>query len=118
MENTSTLLILGLAAGVFSALFGVGGGIIIVPGLVALGLTMHKAVGTSLAIIIPTALSGVYAHYVYGNIEPKVMLAVAIGAIIGAQIGAYVAESLQDILLKRLFGVFIILVGLNMALGK
>jgi uncharacterized protein len=118
VDNTVMLLSLGLAAGVFSALFGVGGGIIIVPGLVALGLTMHKAVGTSLAIIIPTAISGVYAHYVYGNIETKVLVLVAVGAVIGAQFGAAIAENLQDTLLKRLFGVFIILVGLKMALGK
>ena len=118
MENTAFLLGLGFIAGLFSALFGVGGGVIIVPGLVAIGLTMHKAVGTSLAIIIPTAISGVYAHYTYGNIESRVLVVVAVSAIIGAQLGAAVAESLQDAVLKRLFGVFIILLGLKMALGK
>ncbi|MCX6695624.1 MAG: sulfite exporter TauE/SafE family protein [Candidatus Altiarchaeota archaeon] len=109
---------MGVGAGILSAMFGVGGGLIIVPGLVALGLAMQSAVGTSLAIIIPTALSGVYTHYKYGNVDFRVMLVVALGAIIGAQIGAVIAERISADHLKKMFGVLIILVGLNMILGK
>ena len=75
-------IIIGLAAGILSGLLGVGGGIIIVPALTMfMGFDIKQAIGTSLAIIIPTALSGAVVHYTSGNVNLFGFLFVAAGAV-------------------------------------
>ena len=86
---------LGLAAGVLAGMFGVGGGILFVPTLVALGLSQHDATGTSLLAIIPTALVGTWRQTRYGNVRWRGALVIGVAAAVAAQGGVAVAESLS-----------------------
>jgi uncharacterized protein len=111
--------LIGLISGLTSGLFGVGGGIVMVPAMVYL-LTMDikLAVGTSLAVIIPTALSGVFKHTHLGNVDWKVALSLAPTAIIGSYLGAWLTKEISSANLKRAFGGFLILVGIRLLLAK
>jgi hypothetical protein len=106
----------GLAAGVVSGLFGVGGGILMVPAAILLfGREAQTAVGTSLLVIIPTALVGTIRHWGYHNVDVPLAVGLCFGSMVGAYaIGAPLAERLQAGLLEKLFGVLMILVGLRM----
>lgn len=116
--NIMVVIILGLCAGIFSALLGVGGGVILVPGMVfLLGMEMHKAIGTSLAIIIPTALMGVYRHNIHGNIDWKIGLLIAVGSIIGAYAGAWISNFLPENILKKIFVIFLLVTAFKMWRG-
>jgi uncharacterized membrane protein YfcA len=106
---------LGLAAGVLAGMFGVGGGILFVPTLVALGLNHHDATGTSLLAIIPTVLVGTWRQARYGNVRGRAALAVGLAAAVSAQGGVALAESLSDATLRRLFAGLLVLVAAQIA---
>jgi hypothetical protein len=111
--------LIGLAGGVASGLFGVGGGVIMVPAMVFLLKTDIKtAIGTSLAVIIPTALSGSITHWRMGNVNWRLALALASLAIVGGFLGAKLTGPLHAETLKRLFGGFLVLVGLRLLFLK
>jgi uncharacterized membrane protein YfcA len=106
---------LGLLAGVLAGLFGVGGGILFVPTLTALGLTQLNAEASSLLAIIPTVAVGVWRQQRYGNVRwrPAAILGVAsIGAAVG---GAQVAVALPEHVLRKLFGVLMLATALQIA---
>jgi len=108
----------GAVVGIISGLFGIGGGILMVPAIVFIwGREMQIAVGTSLAVMVPAALAGVLRHHFsFGNVDFKLAAALAVGAIFGTTlIGAPLAEALQGETLKKLFGVLMIVAGLKMA---
>jgi uncharacterized protein len=114
--------LIGLVSGIISALFGVGGGLIMVP-LMMLLLSppirdFKQAVGTSLAVIIPTALMGSWQHNKQENINWPTVLALAPTAIIGSYYGAKLVKMIPADDLKRWFGGFLILVGLKLAFFK
>jgi uncharacterized protein len=99
---------LGLAAGVLAGMFGVGGGILFVPTLTAIGLSQLHAEASSLLAIIPTVLVGVWRHQRYGNVRWRaagVIGAASVGAAIG---GAQLAVSLPESTLRRLFAVLML----------
>src|SRR5687768_5669408 len=113
---------IGLVSGIISALFGVGGGLIMVP-LMMLLLSppirdFKQAVGTSLAVIIPTALMGSWEHNKQHNIEWRTVLALAPTAVIGSYFGAQLVKVVHADDLKRAFGGFLVLVGLKLAFFK
>jgi uncharacterized membrane protein YfcA len=108
-------VVLGLAAGVFAGLFGVGGGILFVPTLVALGLGHHEATGTSLLAIVPTVAVGTWRQARYGNVRWRPGLIVGIAAAVTAQGGVVLAESLGDRTLRRLFAGLLVLVAVQIA---
>lgn len=111
--------IIGLVGGVASGLFGVGGGIIMVPAMVYfMGLPIKTAIGTSLAVIIPTTIVGSIKHFQLGNVQFSSVLALAPTAIIGGYAGAWLSTHLSDANLKRAFGGFIVLVGLRLLFFK
>src|SRR5205807_4621418 len=89
-------LVLGFVAGVLAGMFGVGGGILFVPTLVALGLSQHDATGTSLLAIIPTAVAGTWRQERYGNVRWRAACVIGIAAGVAAQGGVSLAESLAD----------------------
>jgi uncharacterized membrane protein YfcA len=108
-------VLLGLAAGVLAGMFGVGGGILFVPTLVALGLGQHDATGTSLLAIIPTALVGTWRQSRYGNVRWRGVLVIGLAAAAAAQGGVVVAESLSGPTLRKLFAGLLALVAVQIA---
>jgi uncharacterized membrane protein YfcA len=108
-------VVLGLAAGVLAGMFGVGGGILFVPTLVALGLDHHDATGTSLLAVIPTAVVGTWRQARYGNVQWRGALIIGAAAAAAAQGGVALAEALSDATLRRLFAGFLVLVAAQIA---
>jgi uncharacterized membrane protein YfcA len=106
---------LGVTAGVMSGLFGVGGGILFVPVLVALGLGQVEAAATSLLAVVPTAAVGTWRQRRYGNLRPRPALVVGIASIVGVELGVLIATSLPEHVLRRLFGVLLVLVAAQLA---
>lgn len=112
------LVALGLVAGLLAGAFGVGGGILMVPGLVLAGVGMHLAVGTSLVAVLGNAASGTLAHLAlgYGPALAVIGLPLALGAVPGTHVGSTLAHRLHADRLKGLFGAFLVLVGLAMTI--
>ncbi len=109
-------VLLGLAAGVLAGMFGVGGGILFVPTLVALGLDQHEAIGTSLLAIIPTVLVGTWRQARYGNVRWRAAVVLGIAAAVTAQAGVVLAEALSGATLRRLFAGLLVVVAVQIAL--
>lgn len=114
-------LLLGLAAGTFSGLIGIGGGTIIVPALVFLfGLPQHQAQGTTLALLVPPI--GFLAAWTYynrqGYVDLRVASLICIGFFFGGLLGAKFATKLSNIALERVFGVALLLISLKMIFTK
>ncbi len=104
---------LGLLAGILSGLLGVGGGLIIVPGMVlALGARQHVANATSLAAIVPTAAAGVAAFGKASAVDWKIGALLVAGSIPGARGGAMVMSRIPAARLRTMFGLFVIAVGI------
>jgi uncharacterized membrane protein YfcA len=102
------LALIGLVTGVFSALFGVGGGIVVVPLLIALvALPAHAATGTSLAAILITATAGVALYAARGDVRPAYAALVGLPAIAGALIGTHVQQRLSGGTLTFAFAVLL-----------
>lgn len=126
LATLAIYLSLGAVAGVLAGLLGVGGGLIIVPVLalvfraahMAPDVIMHLAIGTSLATIVLTASASVYAHQRHGAVLWPVVRWITPGIIAGAFFGAWIAAQLHSSGLKLIFGVFEILIALQIAIGK
>ena len=108
-------LALGVVAGVLAGLFGVGGGVLFVPTLVAIGLSQHEATGTSLLAILPTVVAGTWRQQRYGNVGWRAAAMIGIAATAAAQGGVAIAEALADRTLRRLFAVLLVLVAAQIA---
>ena len=104
----------GFGVGVLAALFGVGGGLLMVPFLVlVLEKSQHVAEGTSLAVIVPTAIVGVIAHSRRGYVSVRSAGLLAIGGVLGAIGGARIAIATPAETLQMIFGIFVIVMGLR-----
>ncbi|USD37147.1 MULTISPECIES: sulfite exporter TauE/SafE family protein [Ferrimonas] len=118
-------LLLGAFAGVLSGLFGIGGGLVIVPVLLTTfkllnfdpQLTIHMALGTSLATIIVTSMNSMWAHHRKGGVDWKVVLTMAPGIVVAAYLGGFVAHLLDATVLAYCFTGFITLVAIKMWFG-
>ena len=99
---TMTLVVVGVAAGLLSGLFGIGGGTVIVPALVLVGLTQRQAAATSLAAIVPTSISGVVSYAMGGDVDWVAALLLACGMVIGSQIGSWLLSRLPEMFLRWL----------------
>ena len=115
MEKVALAVALGLAAGVLAGLFGVGGGILFVPTLVALGLGQVEAQATSLAAILPTVAAGTWRQAQYGNVRMRSALVLGLAGVAGVVGGGFLAESLPEDVLERLFGVLVLMVAAQLA---
>ncbi|OPY70477.1 MAG: Sulfite exporter TauE/SafE [Syntrophorhabdaceae bacterium PtaU1.Bin034] len=120
MVEVAFLLGLGLAAGILSGLFGIGGGIIIIPALVLiLGLSQHQAQGTTLALFIPPiGFLAAWSYYKQGDVNFKIAGLICIGFFFGGLIGAEAAKHMSGTLLKRAFGIIMILIAIKMILDR
>ena len=111
------LVLLGVLGGLISGLFGVGGAIVIVPGLVLIaGLSQHHAHGTSLAALaIPIGIIvGALNYYKRGQVHIGYAVVIALGMIVGAYFGSKLAGQLPDLMLRKAFGGFVLLVSLKL----
>ena len=120
MAHTVIILILiGISAGVLSGVLGIGGGVIIVPALMyLLGFTQHRAIGTSLAILLPpVGLAAAIEYYRHGNLDIKAAIIVALGLFVGAWLGAAFAHLMSGPMLRLSFGIFILLLGVSLVIG-
>ena len=106
---------LGIAAGVLSGMFGVGGGILFVPILLALGLKQIDAEATSLLAILPTVAAGLWRQQRYGNVRWRTSLVLGIASIAGVAGGIRLATSLNAHLLRQLFALLLIAVAAQLA---
>ena len=119
MAQLLLLLLIGLGSGVVSGMFGIGGGVIIVPALVYIaGFSQHLAIGTSLAILLPpVGLAAVIEYYRHGHVDLKVALIVALGLFLGAWAGARYANRLSGPHLRMAFGIFVVCLGIYIIYG-
>ncbi|WP_456376747.1 TSUP family transporter [Lutibacter sp.] len=117
------LIIIGLLAGILSGLVGVGGGIIMVPLFILfLGLTQHNAQGLSLAVMLPpVTFLAVYNYHTSGNggnIDWKVALIVSVLFIVGGFIGSKIALQIDQRMLKKIFGIMMLIVAIKLIFTK
>lgn len=118
-------LLLGAGAGLLAGLFGIGGGLVIVPVLVLTfqalefpqEILVHLAVGTSLATIIPTSVSSTWSHHQKGGVSWHWFQLMAPGILLGALLGAWTASLLSGLALQQIIGTFVLLVAVKMALN-
>jgi uncharacterized protein len=105
-------LAIGLAAGLLSGLFGIGGGIIIVPALLLVGkMQPNTATGTSLgALLLPVGALGAWQYYKNGHLDVRASLLIALGIFIGAYLGALLMQDLNPVMAKKVFALFLIVV--------
>jgi uncharacterized membrane protein YfcA len=122
MSVTTILIIcvLGLATGFMAGMLGIGGGIIVIPALVMImGFTQQSAQGTSLAMMLPpVGIFAVMNYYKAGHVDIKVAAILACVFIIGSIFGSKIAVRIPQDVLKKVFGVFLIVVAIKMLFGK
>lgn len=106
---------LGVLAGIAAGLFGIGGGILFVPALVALGLGQIEAQATSLLAVLPAVLVGAANQRRYGNLRVRTAVVVGVASIAGVEAGARIATSLPETTLRRLFAVLLFAVAAQLA---
>lgn len=109
---TLILLTIGIAAGILSGMFGIGGGIIIVPALMyAAKMQPQQAVGTSLgALLLPVGILGAAAYYKAGHTDTRASLLIACGLAVGAYFGAQISLHVDATTLRKAFAVFLVVV--------
>lgn len=120
-------VLIGTAVGFLGGFLGVGGGAIMIPALsysvfpsmgVSRDVLMHLSFGTSLAIMIPTSLSGAWAHARHGNVSWRVVYLLALPGIPGSFLGSTLSAYLQGSILRTLFGILLIVLSLQMLLQQ
>ncbi len=120
MPKEILFVILGLAAGTFSGIVGLGGGVVIVPSLIFIfGLSQHQAQGTTLALMLPPiGILAAYAYYQQGYVDLKIAALVCLGFVFGGWIGAKIAVLLPTDTLHKIFAVTLFLVSIKMFFSK
>ena len=106
------MVVVGVLVGVVSALFGIGGGLLMVPFMVlVLSFDQHLAQGTSLAVIIPTAIAGAFAHHKRGFVELRPAILLALGGVVGVFAGSNLALATAGNTLRVAFGLVLVALG-------
>jgi uncharacterized membrane protein YfcA len=111
--------IIGILGGVSAGLFGIGGGIVVVPALIYwAGFSQHVATGTSLAVLLPPiGLAAVLEYYRHGNIDVRAAAILAATMFLGSWLGAFFANQIEGEHLRLIFGVFVCGLGLYIVYG-
>lgn len=121
MDHGSILLFvgIGLATGVVAGLFGIGGGLLLIPALVYLaGYTQHQATGISLAVLLPpVGLGAVVEYYRHGYVDLKVAVIIAVAVMVGGWFGAVLANQMSGPYLRLAFACFVVCMGLYLLYG-
>lgn len=104
------LIVVGMLVGVLSGMFGIGGGTVIVPALVWLGLSQRNAAATSTLAIVPTSISGVVSYAAGGNVDWLAAALLFCGMFVGGQVGSWLLSRLPELALRWIFVVFLVFV--------
>lgn len=114
------LVLIGLTAGLFSGVLGIGGGVVMVPLLAfLLGFTQHESQGTSLAVLaVPVTFLAAYNYYQEGHVNWKYAIIIALTFAVGGFLGSKIAIGLDQAILKKIFGGILIIVAIKMIFGK
>lgn len=107
------LIVVGMLVGVLSGTFGIGGGTVIVPALVWLGLSQRNAAATSMLAIVPTSISGVISYATGGHVDWLAAALLFCGMFVGGQIGSWLLSRLPELVLRWIFVVFLVFVVIN-----
>lgn len=118
--GTIIYICMGFAAGVSAGIFGIGGGLILVPAMtLLLGMTQHQAQGTTLAVLVPPiGLLAAWRYYQNGHVNLPMAAFICLGFVFGGLLGADWAQKLSDPVLKKLFGLFLLSISLHMIFSK
>ncbi len=119
MQNWFLYVLIGFSGGVLSGLLGIGGGIVIIPLLLLMGLPQLTAQGTTIALmVLPIGILGALEYYKNGHVEIYIGLFVVMGFFIGNLLGAKGAMKIPTTTLKRIFGVIMIFAAIRMMIAK
>lgn len=112
-------VIIGALGGIAAGLFGIGGGIVVIPALIYwAGFSQHMATGTSLAVLLPPiGLAAAIEYYRHGNVDIRVAVILAVTMFVGAWVGAYFANQMRGPQLRLMFGLFVVGVGVYLVYG-
>jgi uncharacterized membrane protein YfcA len=120
IESSAVLLVaVGLAAGMLSGVFGIGGGVVIVPALIYLaGFSEHRATGTSLAVLLPPiGFAAMWEYYRHGAVDVRAAMVIAAAVFVGGWLGALVATRVSGPYLRAAFGAFLVVLGVSLIAG-
>ncbi|WP_279230313.1 sulfite exporter TauE/SafE family protein [Thermohalobacter berrensis] len=115
IKKYSKFIIIGLITGMVNGLFGSGGGTIIVPALVFLiGIEDHKAHATAISIIFPLTIVSTFIYFTHDMLRLNIAIVVGLGGSIGAYIGARLLNKVPSKILRKAFGIFMIIAAIRM----
>jgi uncharacterized protein len=114
------LIVIGIITGIMAGMLGIGGAIIMIPALVYfLGVSQHAAQGTSLAVMLPPiGIIAAYNYYKAGEVNIKFAIILAVFFLVGSYFGSKMAVTMPQALLKKIFGILLLLVAAKMLLSK
>jgi len=120
VQTIIILLGIGLSAGALGGIFGIGGGLIMIPGLVLLlGIDQHTAIGTSLAVMLPPiGIAATYNYYKSGSVNLVYAVVIALAFIAGSFLSSKLALALPEVTMRRIFAVFLVAMGVRMFFSK
>lgn len=114
------LIVIGILSGILAGVFGVGGAIIVIPALVfILGLSQHEAQGTSLAFMLPpVGILATWNYWKQGYVNWKFALVLSLTFVVGAYIGSHLSVNIPDKILRRFFGILLIVMAMKLIFSK
>ena len=119
-EGSAVLfVVIGLVAGLLSGVFGIGGGVVIVPALIYwAGFTQHRATGTSLAVLLPPiGFAAMWEYYRHDNVNVRAAMIIAVAVFAGGWVGAVIANRVSGPYLRLAFGMFVVVLGMYLMVG-
>jgi len=119
MPSWFIFVIIGIISGIAAGLFGIGGGIVIVPALIYwAGFSQHMATGTTVALLLPPiGLAAAFEYYRHGNVDVKAAAILAATMFLGSWVGAYFANQMGGPQLRLIFGLFVCVLGVYLVYG-
>jgi uncharacterized membrane protein YfcA len=120
VSTVLVLLVIGTITGIMAGMLGIGGGLVVIPALVmVMGMSQQSAKGTSLAMMLPPiGILAAYNYYKAGHVDIRFALLLAVAFIIGSYFGSKLAIKLPQDTLKKIFGIFLLLVSIKMLFWK
>ncbi|MBS4539637.1 sulfite exporter TauE/SafE family protein [Clostridium sp. D2Q-11] len=112
------LILIGFLSGILGGM-GIGGGTILIPALIFfVSITQQQAQGINLIVFIPTSIIAIFIHYKNKNLETKIILPIIITGLVGSIFGSIVATKIEPENLRKIFGVFMLLIGIYQFFNK